>query len=82
MGRWLVMTPPYEATVEWIGGYPRREVERDVVEVEAPTRRAAKVAAVRMFRAMRTEWMADQATDGASPFTGLVVEPLDPGESR
>lgn len=49
------------------------EYGADYVEVEAPNKRRAKVEAVRKMRQEGMEWVSDQASDGASPFTGLKV---------
>ncbi len=48
----------------------------DVVEVIAPNRRAARVAAVREMRRQHMTWIEDQQSDGASPFTGLKVDDM------
>ena len=78
MPKWYVITPEYE-TVERIlpDGSGPIEIGRDVVEVEAPTRRAAKVVGVRELRRQKSRWMHDQEGDWPnkhSPFTGLRVE--------
>ena len=49
------------------------EYGSDVVEVEAMTKREAKILGVRELRRIESKWMADQASDMASPFTGLKV---------
>lgn len=49
------------------------EIVVDCVEVDAPNKKRAKVEAVRKLRADGSDWMLDQQSDGASPFTGLQV---------
>lgn len=46
----------------------------DVVFVEASNKRAALVKGVRALRKMGSDWILDQQSDGASPFTGLHAQ--------
>ena len=80
MLRWYVITPEYE-TVDRIlpDGSGPTEIGCDVVEVEAPTRRRAKIAGVRELRRQKSQWMRYQDIDRHSPFTGLQVEPFEEG---
>lgn len=79
MKRWYVVTPEFtEMVTGWNlpeGGYP--ETGCEVIEVEAPTKRAAKVAAVRQCRAKPHSgcWFRD--VDG-NPYVGLKVYSAEP----
>lgn len=46
-----------------------------VVSVDAPNRRAAKVAAVK--HPDMAEWVTEARGDGCNPFTGLTVQPAE-----
>ena len=81
MPKYAVCSPFYSATMPILedGSGPLEET-CDYIEVEAETPRQAKVFAVRAWRALNTknrheaEWIANQRSNGASPFTGLKVE--------
>ncbi len=78
MSHWEVWTPQYMTYVgSWSLGPP--EYGCDWVVVEAETKREAMVKAVRIWRAERTDWMLDCASDQASPFTGLHAEVIFEG---
>jgi hypothetical protein len=73
MTHWFVITPSYTTYYNsWSLDPP--EYGCDVVSVDAPTKRQAKVEGVRKLRAIKSEWIQDAASDGVSPFTGLKVE--------
>jgi hypothetical protein len=77
MKRWYVVTPEYGT-----GGSEIEPPEYgcDVVEVDAPTRRAAILAGVRrMLASSRREfrYCRDQRSDGANPFTGVRALPME-----
>ena len=74
MTRWYVITPEFEV---YGGEYEPLELVRDVADVEAPTRRAARVAAVRGWRRQRptwSYWVTQQAALGKNPYADLRVE--------
>ena len=50
------------------------EFGRDYVEVEANTKKEARVVAVREFRNRKSKWIEERRGDDLSPFTGLLVE--------
>lgn len=72
---WSVYTPTY---MDYGSAYDLEPPEYtcDYVEVAAPTKRKALVAGVRALRAMGSDWLLDQQSDGASPFTGLKAESM------
>ena len=70
MGHYTVCTPQYTS---YYGDMEPPEVGADCVTVIADTKRKAKVLAVKELRKKGSEWMQDQASDRASPFTGLEV---------
>ena len=79
MPRYYVITPEYGTTDPILDdGTGPYEYGCDVVEVEAPNTRVAKVLGVRELRRTKSHWMRDQDGDGHSPFTGLKVEPFLP----
>lgn len=73
MPKWWVVTPVFETTAY---GLEPPEIARDVVLVEADTKREAKVKGVRALRALSgrsyMNWWKDTSE---SPFKGLLVEP-------
>ena len=81
MTRYMVVTPEYEVVVPTLDdGSGPMEPTCDVLEVEASNAREAKIMAVREWRRMQHDgrwrqahWIADQQSNGASPFTGLQV---------
>lgn len=74
MKHYTVCTPTYTDYGHPYGEPPEPpETGADCVSVEAPNKRAAKIAAVREMRRQGMTWVEDQTSDGASPFTGLVV---------
>lgn len=78
MKHYTVCTPQYWTFVSMASLDPP-EYGADCVDVEAENKRAAKVAAVKEMRKQGMEWVQDQESDKASPFTGLVVfDPLCP----
>ena len=76
MKRWYVITPEFEV---YGGEYEPPELARDVAEVEAPTRRAARVAAVREWRGTQpwAYWVTQQAALRKNPYADLSVEPYE-----
>jgi hypothetical protein len=69
--RYYVVTPPYERYSSSI--YDPGEYGCDVVEVEAPTKKQAKVKGLRELRRTHSHWIRDYC-DG-NPFKGLEVIP-------
>lgn len=69
---YTVCTPKYTSYYSYDAMEPP-ETGADCVTVIAETKRLAKVQAVKELRKIRSEWMQDQASDNASPFTGLEV---------
>lgn len=77
MKRWHVITPEYGEVVpvtDW--GEGPAEYVRDVIEVEAETRRDALIMGVRLMRANAYvyRWFRDWV-DG-NPFVGVTVEDI------
>ena len=70
---WYVISPEFEVDGNEL---EPPEPTCDVTVVEAPTRRAAKVAAVRFWREERPHlgWVAIAKRDALSPYAGLRVE--------
>ena len=66
--KYYVFTPPYGDMY----GYGS-----DVAEVEAETKRKAKVLGLRELRRTRSRWIADAETDNRCPFSKLNVEVAD-----
>ena len=70
--KYYVVTPPYTT---YFGNAATAidppEYGCDVVEVEARTKREAKILGVRELRRIHSKWMEDQVSNGANPFTGL-----------
>jgi len=74
---WEVYTPQYMTYGSPWGDPPEPpEYGCDWVCVEADTKREALVKGVRKLREEKSEWLEDQASDGASPFTGLKAAKL------
>lgn len=71
---WMVVTPEYQSLSEYIDGYSLYEPACDVVSVEAYTKREALIAGVAEMRRKKLEWIRDQESDKASPFSGLKAE--------
>jgi len=72
--RWWVVSDEY--TTYYGGAYEPDEEGRDVVLVEAPTKRKAKVVGLRAMRADSSCRWHRQNTD-LCPFSGLTVEEAD-----
>ncbi len=72
MTKYYVVTPVYTTYYSPWGLEPP-DTGADVVEVEAQTKREAKVLGVRELRRTHSKWMQDRYTDGLSPFTGIKV---------
>ncbi len=77
MNRWYVVTPQYES-----GGSEIEPPEygADVIEVAAPTKRAAIIAGVRLmlagsYRVYR--YCHDCRSDGVNPFKGVKAMPVE-----
>lgn len=70
---YIVYTPTYTHYYSLWSLEPPETV-CDVVCVEASTKREAKVIAVREMRKQGLDWVLDQQSDGASPFTGLKAD--------
>ena len=68
--KYLIVTPEYET---YYGDYEPPEYGCDVVEVEASTKREAKVLGLRELRRTGSKWILDGASDEHNPFTGLKV---------
>ena len=76
---WFVCTPEYWTSPQIMHGDPDPgERGCDIVEVEAQTKRQAKVLAVRAFRKAGCKYL----DDWGNPFTGVTAEtfPDYPGE--
>ena len=72
MPKWWVITPEYGTVVAVLDdGTGPEEFGRDVVEVEAPTRREALVLGLRKLRLQRSRWIWNQEADRRNPFNGL-----------
>lgn len=74
MKHYAVWTPSYQPYVGY--GEPSEGQVSDYVEVSAINKRQAKVAAVREMRNLSYQWVQDQESDRASPFTGLQLEEI------
>src|ERR1700674_701285 len=76
MKHWWVVTPEYGEVIPILDdGSGPMEYQSDVVCVDAPNKRAAKVAAVRRLRDLFPNgWLRDH---DANPFTGLKAEPAE-----
>lgn len=83
MKRWYVVTPQYGTVIPVLDdGTGPTEYGADVVEVEAPSRRAAITEGVkRMLRGSRKEfrYCRDQRSDRANPFVGVKAFPVEEG---
>ena len=84
MPKWYVISPEFEVTIPILDyGEGPREPCRDVLIIEADTKRQALVKAVRQLRAdaRRGErnWL-DWIGYGANPFKGLKAEPFMPDD--
>ena len=84
MTKYAVITPEYDYVLGPSAYLPDdahlTEPGCDYVEVEASSLRHAKVLAVRQWRLEGTQWVKDQQSNNASPFTGLKVVNLDKEE--
>jgi hypothetical protein len=80
MRRWWVVTPEFSYTdvIDPEIGGPTYDV-RDVIEVEAETKRDALLLGVKAMISdrHRFEWCRDQRRDGLSPYAGVTVEPAE-----
>lgn len=76
MSRWLVISPEYEFVDVIVDGQGPTEIVRDVVEVEAATKRDALLLGVKAMRANPREnaWLRRYADN---PFAGMVVKRAD-----
>lgn len=84
MKRWYVVTPEYGVVVPVLDfGQGPIEYGRDVIEVEAETRRDAIALGVKaMLNARygdfayenRFRWCKDARMDGVSPYAGVTAE--------
>lgn len=72
---WEVYTPQYMNYGSPFDLEPP-EYTCDWVVVEAETRRQALVEGVRELRRIGSDWILDQQSDGASPFTGLKANKM------
>lgn len=72
--RYYVIGPPY-TYVDRIDAYggPSWE-ERDVVEVEAHTKREAVIKGVRLMREQGMQGVSDNVSDGVPPWKGAYAE--------
>lgn len=70
MPRYFVMTPEFNR----VGSYAPPEYGRDLVEVEADTRRKALVIGLRELKRMGSPPIDDAISDGRTPFGILTIE--------
>ena len=81
MPRYYVVTPQYGTTIPILDdGTGPEEYGADVIEVEAPNKRAAVTEGVkRMLAGSRKEfrWCRDQRSDGVNPFAGVKAIPVE-----
>ena len=66
---WYIVTPKYMRYPP--GDTDPPEYGSDVVDVTADNKKDALVAGVRELRRIKSHWIANQTSDGRSPFTGL-----------
>lgn len=73
MKKYLVMSPEFSTTAEWIAGYPRYETVRDVVEVVARNKRDAVMLGVKyMLEHWRDfEYARDNRSSDLPPWAGI-----------
>ena len=71
--RYFVMTEEFNR----VGSYHPPEYGRDVVEVEAKTKREARVLGLRALRKMRSTPVMDAESDNRNPLGTLTVERYD-----
>ena len=76
MPRYYVVTPEYESGGDW---YEPPEWGADVIEIEAPTKRAAIIEGVkRMLQGGRQyKWCRSERSDGHNPFKGVRAIPVE-----
>lgn len=74
MKTWFVCTPEYWTSPQIMYGDPDPgEHGCDIVEVQARTKRDAKIIAVRAFRKADCKYLQD----AGNPFTGITAETFD-----
>ena len=74
MKTWFVCTPEYWTSPQIMYGNPDPgERGCDIVEVQARTKRDAKIIAVRAFRKADCKYLQDNG----NPFTGITAETFD-----
>lgn len=71
MTRYGVLSPSFTSFNVYDGTYGCSVQDYEEVEAETPAK--AKAAAVRIMRRQRDSWVADNLSDGHSPFKGLQV---------
>ena len=75
MKPYYVVTPEYEVTMQILDfGEGPKEPCRDVVEVEANTKREAKIKGLKELRKIQRGWINWYRDTDTNPFTGLRVE--------
>lgn len=78
MKRWLVLTPEYGEVIPITDdGQGPTEYQRDVVEVEAETKRDAMLMGVRLMRQNPRDYHYFRHADG-NPFVGVTAEEIPP----
>lgn len=68
--KYLIVTPAYAS---YTGTFAPPEYGSDVVEVEAPNKKKAKVLGLQKLRRIRSQWIQDMTSDNRNPFNGLEV---------
>jgi hypothetical protein len=85
MPRYYVVTPQYDSVVPILDdGSGPTESGCDVIEVEAPTKRAAVIEGVkRMLKGNPREykWCRAARSDGYNPFAGVRAIPIESDKS-
>ena len=76
--RYWVSTPAYSRGGDW---YNPPEFGSDVVEVDAPTKRAAIRLGLRALRKMGSRWVRDMESDKRCPLNGLKADADEEAQS-
>jgi hypothetical protein len=78
MARWLVITTEIATVIPVTDeGYGPLEYSRDVIEIEADSRRDAVALGVREMLRLGWTYVSDQRADGCSPYTGVRAERVE-----
>ncbi|MCK9596486.1 hypothetical protein M0R19_04840 [Candidatus Pacearchaeota archaeon] len=71
--KYYVVSPEHQYVAEYIDYWPRYEYGCDVLEIEAFTKREAKIEAVKIWRKDRDSYVYELLLDKRNPFVGLKV---------